>query len=95
MPYIKVEIDDIGEAYQETLDGNVLAYRALDGTLLFDSVPDGRGSRVTDESPKVEAWMTVLGNTPGAMPKALVDRALEVATEGELDVALRAKRDRG
>ena len=94
MPYIKVEIDDIGEAYQETLDGNVLAYKSPLGTTLFESVPVGKGSRVIDAAPKAELWMTVLSNTREAVPKALVDRALEAATETELDAALQAKRAR-
>lgn len=56
MQYILIDIDTLGAAYQEVLNGSVVRYTDMDGATLFDVVPSGLGSRVLDATPPAPAW---------------------------------------
>lgn len=57
MDYILVEIDGIGQAYQEISNGQVTRYLDSAGAYLFDVVPTGHGSKVIDAAPARQPWM--------------------------------------
>ena len=58
MSYILIDIDSIGEAYQQVdINGDVVQYMALDGTPLFTMVPVGLWSWVVDANPPTQSWM--------------------------------------
>lgn len=57
MYYILVNINGVGEAYQEiTRYGNVVRYTDLEGNTLFTSIPSGVSSSVINATPTQPLW---------------------------------------
>ena len=93
MRYIRVELENIGGAYQEISGGSVTRYLSLDGDELFISPPIGRSCRVVEAEPEHRPWMDAEASfrvlTPqeieAALKQASVDSVVAEVKVRELD----------
>lgn len=56
MQYILIDVDGIGQMFQETYQGHMMRYVSLDGNTSFSELPIGVSARVLDTQPTQPTW---------------------------------------